>query len=70
LAALLASIGHPVRFVAVAFEPAQFSHVWLQDWIDGRPGAWLDLEPTEPYPCGQAIPQHGAVDYLYQDVNP
>ncbi len=68
LAALLCSIGHQVRFAAVAFEPDSFSHVWLQDHIDGM--GWVDLEPTEPYPCGRSIPLHGAVEFLHQDVNP
>lgn len=65
LAALLGAIGHQVRFVAVAFAPDQFSHVWLQDHIGG---AWLDLEATEPYPCGQAIPTGDAVEFLYCEV--
>lgn len=65
LASLLSSIGHPVRFVAVAFEPNQFSHVWVQDHVYG---AWLDLEATEPYACGQAIPTADAVEFLHCEV--
>lgn len=61
LAALLASIGHQVRFIAVAFQPGQFVHVWLQDWVGG---AWLDLEPTEPIPCGQRVPDQAGAEYL------
>lgn len=61
LASLLCSIGHEPRFIAVAFAPDQFSHVWVQDRIAG---AWLDLEATEPYPCGQAIPTGDAVEFL------
>lgn len=65
LAALLLSIGHQVRFVAVAFEPQAYSHVWLQDLIYGK---WLDLEPTEPLPLGRSIPTRDAKSFLYQDV--
>jgi transglutaminase-like putative cysteine protease len=62
LAALLNSIGHRVRFIAIAFEPDEYCHVWVQDYIDGL--GWLDLEPTEPIGCGERIPGDGAVDYL------
>lgn len=65
LASLLLSIGHKVRFVAVAFEPDQFSHVWLQVNCYGR---WIDLEPTEPIQFGQRIPARGAFAHIYQDV--
>ena len=61
LGSLLASIGHPARFIAVAFEPEAWSHVWVQDRIGGR---WVDLEPTEPIGCGERIPGDGAVGYL------
>lgn len=67
LAALLTSIGHDgVRFIAVSFEPGQFSHVWVQDWINGR--GWLNLEPTEPIKCGARIPERGAREYLSCNV--
>lgn len=65
LASLLGSIGHPTRFVAVAFAPDQFSHVWLQDYINGR---WVDLEATEPIPFGRSVPTGGAVAFLEQIV--
>jgi transglutaminase-like putative cysteine protease len=65
LAALLGSIGHPTRFVAVAFEPDRFSHVWLQDNINGR---WVDLETTEPIPFGYSVPLKGAVDLMRHEV--
>lgn len=67
LASLLGSIGHPTRFIAVAFEPELYSHVWLQDYLDGR---WVDLEPTEPLPFGQTIPMGRAVATMTQDVQP
>jgi hypothetical protein len=61
LAAMLASIGYRVRFIAVAFAPEQFSHVWVQAWVGNN---WLDLEPTEPLSCGERIPSQGAYEYL------
>ena len=65
LAALLGSIGAPTRFVAVAFEPERFSHVWLQVEINGR---WVDLETTEPIPFGQSVPVRGAFTLLEHQV--
>lgn len=65
LAAMLASIGHRVRFIAIAFEPETYSHVWVQDAVGGQ---WLDLEPTEPLPCGARIPGTGAVDYMTREL--
>lgn len=64
-AALLGSIGHPTRFVAIAFEPGRFEHVWLQDNVNGR---WIDLETTEPYAYGRSVPTGGAAAVLHQDV--
>lgn len=65
LASLLGSIGFATRFAAVAFEPDNYSHVWVQAWIGGK---WVDLETTEPLPFGQSVPTGDAVDILYQDV--
>lgn len=65
LASLLGSIGHPTRFIAVAFEPGRFSHVWLQDFLNGR---WVDLETTEPLPFGVSVPRRGVVGTLTQEV--
>lgn len=65
LASLLGSIGHPTRFIAVAFEPDVYSHVWVQDYLNG---AWVDLEPTEPLPFGSSIPTSGAVTTMEQEV--
>lgn len=61
LAALLASIGHRARFIAIAFLPGQYSHVWVQAFIDGE---WLDLEPTEPIVCGKRVPTKGVYKSL------
>lgn len=67
LGSLLTAIGHRARFIAVAFEPDQFTHVWVQDYLaDG----WLDLEPTEDYDCGRSVPLGDAVDFIFQDVCP
>lgn len=65
LAAMLGSIGHPTRFIAIAFEPELYSHVWVQDDLNG---AWVDLEPTEPLPFGCSIPTGGAVATMTQEV--
>jgi transglutaminase-like putative cysteine protease len=54
LSALLESIGHTTRFIAVSYRAEEFAHVWLQDFIDGT---WLDLEPTEPLACGSRVPR-------------
>lgn len=65
LAALLLSIGHTPRFIAVAFEPDNFSHVWVQDYLNGK---WVDLEATELLPFGQSIPLAGAVKTITMDI--
>jgi transglutaminase-like putative cysteine protease len=53
LASLLAAVGHPSRFVALAFgpPPAPFSHVYVETPIGEH---WLAAETTEPWPFGQA----------------
>jgi len=49
LSALLASIGHKVRIVAVARQPEQYCHVLLEAQL-GR--GWIPLETTEPVQMG------------------
>ena len=49
LAAMLGSIGHPTRFVAIGFEPGIFSHVYLETKIGNN---WIPLETTEPVEVG------------------
>jgi len=49
LAALLESIGHPTRFVAVGFQPDDFAHVLVESRIGAK---WIPLETTEPVPAG------------------
>lgn len=65
LCALLGSIGYETRFIAVAFAPEEFSHVWAQVFINGR---WVDLETTEPIPFGHRVPTHKAVALLEQPI--
>lgn len=65
LAALAESIGHPARFVAVAYRPGVFSHVWAQA-RPGPGGPWIDLETTEPLACGLRVP--AGVAEIYQEV--
>lgn len=65
LGALLESIGHEARFVAIAYQPGFFSHVWTQARVRAR-GPWIDLEPTEPLPCGSRVPP--GVAEIYQEV--
>jgi transglutaminase-like putative cysteine protease len=62
LAALLESIGHPTRFVAVGFRnPNEYSHVFVDTYYRpsrgwaGRPG-WMTLETTENVPMGWRPP--------------
>lgn len=55
-AAMLKSIGHPSRFVAVAFKPGELSHVYVESKIGGR---WIALELTEPWEAGRAPPHVG-----------
>jgi transglutaminase-like putative cysteine protease len=48
-ASLLLSIGHPCRFMAVAFHPNQFAHVFAETKIGPH---WLSVETTEPVDIG------------------
>jgi transglutaminase-like putative cysteine protease len=50
LAAMLESIGHPTRFVAVGFSPFSFSHVYLESRIGHH---WVPLETINPWPMGK-----------------
>ena len=53
LAAMLKSIGHPARFVAVGFRPGKFVHVYVETKIGSE---WVPLETTEPVPVGWSPP--------------
>lgn len=48
--ALLESIGHPVRFVAVGMAPDIYQHVFPQTKIGGK---WVTVETTENWPLGR-----------------
>lgn len=62
LAALLESIGHPSRFVAVGPSPGIYTHVFVQTPIGGPSGSrWLALDATEPVPPGWTPRNVGAV---------
>lgn len=54
LSALLGSIDHPSRFVAVGFRHGVFSHVLPQTVIGNK---WIWLETTEPVPMGWSPPR-------------
>lgn len=49
IAAMLESIGHPTRFVAVGFDGASFAHVLVETKIGNK---WVPLETTEPVGLG------------------
>lgn len=52
LAALLESITHPARFVAVGFrDSGSCDHVFVETRVGNR-GPWMALETTEPVPPG------------------
>jgi len=48
-AALLESIGHPTRIVAVGFHGNNYSHVFPETKIGGE---WISVETTEPVALG------------------
>lgn len=57
-AALLETLGHPSRFVAVGSEPSQFVHVLVETRIHVKKMngkgviQWIPVETTEPVPIG------------------
>lgn len=65
LAALLESIGHPARFVAIAFEPDQFEHVYVETRV-GPAWNWVAAETTEPVEFGWR-PQ-GAISRMVRHI--
>lgn len=52
LAAMLLSIGHPARFIAVGLQPKVFSHVFVQTKIAQH---WVNAETTEPWEFGRKL---------------
>lgn len=53
IAALMESIGHPTRFMAVGMREGHFSHVFVQTKIGGK---WVTMEGTENWPLGRNPP--------------
>lgn len=52
LSALLASVGHESRFVAVGYtNPGDYQHVYVEAKLDDR---WVPLDPTVMQPFGWA----------------
>lgn len=49
LSALLESLGHPTRFVALAFADGSYRHVLVETKIGS---SWLSLDATEPHSTG------------------
>jgi len=49
LATLLEVIGHPARFVAVGFQPNNYSHVYVETLLGNK---WIALETTENVSAG------------------
>lgn len=54
LAALLESIGHPTRFVAIGTTPGRYQHVYVETKVGDR---WVALETTEDVPAGWRPPR-------------
>jgi len=54
LASMLESIGHPTRFVALAFKAGKYSHVLVESKIGNK---WVALETTEPVRIGWYPPK-------------
>jgi len=56
VAALLESIGHPTRFVAISASAlGAFSHVYTETKIGHNPGKWIPLETTEKFSMGKPM---------------
>lgn len=49
VAALLESIGHPTRFVAIGFNADNYKHVYAETLLGNK---WLSVETTEPVNVG------------------
>ena len=52
VSALLESIGHTTQLVAIGPRRGVFVHVYAQVQDPKKPGAWINLECTEPWPVG------------------
>lgn len=49
VAAMLESIGHPARFVAISFDGIEYAHVFTETKIGSN---WYSVETTEPVAFG------------------
>lgn len=65
LCALLESIGHKTRFIAIGFQPGVFSHVYAETLIGSK---WIPLETTEDVECGWE-PDRNLVQAYMQHFN-
>lgn len=63
LAAMLESIGHPTRFVAIGFQAGVFAHVYVETKIGDN---WIPLETTEPVEVGWQPEPQAVVERKYQ----
>lgn len=61
--AMLESLGHPTRFVAVAFRPGAYAHVFVETKV-GKD--WVSVETTEPVDFGWK--PSGVVSRLVRNV--
>lgn len=59
VAALLESIGHRTRLIAIGPRKNVYAHVFAQVQDPAKPGAWIALECTENWPAGRAVMMPG-----------
>lgn len=65
-AALLQAIGHPARFVAVAFDGNPFSHVFVETMVGQK---WRPMELTDrQMPFGEYPEQHRITDWMVETI--
>lgn len=64
LASLLESAGHPARFVALAFAPDAFEHVYVETKVGP---IWVGAETTEDVPFGWSPP--GVVSRMVRNIS-
>lgn len=62
LAALLESIGHPTRFIAIGFQSGIYSHVYVETKIGNK---WVPLETTEDVEAGWEPEPRLVIERMY-----
>lgn len=67
LAAMLCSIGHPCRFVAIGYSPHEYCHVFVETRGGGETN-WIALDPTERVAMGWRPPGPYAMVPLIRNV--